>query len=324
MATTRQPKIEGDIDIVGRVYATVEKEIKRWPVNSNRASLLGDDCERRLVYWRTHWQEAALHDVGLELVFREGRLQEKEVLRLLDEAGIEVIEQQVALSWPEFQITGHIDGLIVHRNGGKVERIPLEIKSMSPFIWDSIAKEGPGVYEWEEVARAFERKPWLRKYNAQLQIYMLCHNTERAILLAKNKQSGGLAQINMRLDYDYAESLLQKAERINRHVAEGTLPEKIQWDPDVCGGCPFLEICRPDEIVEGIKILNDDELVALLEERATLEENYRRYKAVDQEVKKQFRHKEGHRFVLPGWLVTKKEDGRGITIKVERMGEDDD
>ena len=98
--------------IVEKVLESKEREIKQWPVNSNRASQLGHECVRYHVYERTRWQEKSLHGVGLQMVFDMGREIEEIVLKELREAGFQIHEGQRAFSWPEYGITGSIDGKI--------------------------------------------------------------------------------------------------------------------------------------------------------------------------------------------------------------------
>jgi hypothetical protein len=92
-------KGEEMIDIVQKVIESKSKKIELWPVSSNRASEMGHPCERYLVYLRTRGNERVLHDVGLQFVFDEGKVHEKAVLRDLEDAGIEVIEQQRPFEW---------------------------------------------------------------------------------------------------------------------------------------------------------------------------------------------------------------------------------
>ena len=86
---------------IEKVTESKLKKIKVWPVNSNRASDLGNPCIRYHVLNRTRYEEKALHDVGLQYVFDMGNEIEDIVLKELAEAGVKVIEQQRAFSWKE-------------------------------------------------------------------------------------------------------------------------------------------------------------------------------------------------------------------------------
>lgn len=303
-------------NLIETVYAETRKRISTFPCHSNRASSLGDDCERRLVYQRTRWEEAELHDVGLQRVFDEGHLQEKAVLRELTDARIELIEQQQSLEWKAYNITGHVDAVLAIDG----DAVPVEIKSMSPYIFSAIAYRGAGVYEWQEVAAAFEKKPWLRRYLAQLTIYMLCKNCGHGMLILKDKSNGGLAQINVALDYEYAESLVTKAERINAHVDAGTMPDRIPYDPDVCSRCPYASLCVPDTI-EGdpLRWLDDSLVEELLATREATAEARAGYEHADKKLKAWAKACEGTKLVVGEWLIQKHKHGKGTRVSVARL-----
>jgi len=314
-------------DLVGAVYEKARTEIRTYPCHSNRASALDGPCERELFYWRTQWEKASLHNVDLELIFREGRNQESAVIRDLQDAGVEVIEQQRPLEWKEYQITGHVDG-VVNIDGTAVL---LEIKSMADHIWRSVAKRGSGVYEWDEVAPVFATRPWLRKYYGQLQIYLVCKECEQAILLCKNKGTGALAQINVSLDLGYAEQLVQRAERINAAVAENEAPPRIAWDAEVCGRCSFLAVCHPDRVNENPLVYVEDSVAEeKLEQRATAEDDFRSYQDADKWVKEWVwvKYAEAPLVNVGEWLIEKSvsRTGRKSTKirKLDGLGQTDD
>ncbi len=272
--------------IVEQVLAAKARKIKQFPVNSNRASDLGIPCVRYHVLNRTRWQERALHDVGLQMVFDMGSEIEEIVLKDLADAGIKVIEQQRAFSWPEYQITGHVDGFIPV---GK-DYFPLEIKSSSPFVFkaiNSISDLTRGKYAY------------LRKYPTQLNLYLLMQGCERGVFLFKDKVSGQMKEIWMDLDYDMGEETLKRAEAVNAHVAAGTLPEPIN-DEMWCDGCAYAHICLPEHIGKEVEV-DTGELAELLDRLEALKEAKKEYDEIDDQVKKIV---EGREKILAGpWLV---------------------
>jgi len=258
--------------LVEKIIESKQRKIKQWPVNANRASEAGHSCERYLVFSRTRWQEKTLHDVGLQMVFDEGNIHEAAVLRDLQDAGITIIEQQRAFAWPELNLTGHVDGKVLTDN----KAIPLEIKSMSPFVYQSIDSVDDlldGKYEY------------LRKYPAQLTLYMLMDNKDEALFLFKNKVNGQLKEIPMKLDYEYGETLVQKIERVNRHVAAGTTPDPIEWDERTCSNCGFAHICLPEAVRGGLEMVEDPELENKIKRCEELKPLVSEHDAADKEVK---------------------------------------
>ncbi len=300
-----------ELDIPKAVTEAKGKKIKVYPCHVNRASSMGDPCERRLVLERTSWQEKKAHDVGLQYIFDEGNLQERAVLNDLEDAGIHVIEQQRSFSWDKYKITGHIDGKVVV--DGKAP--PLEIKSMSPNIWRVMQTEDD-----------LKKYPWTARYRAQMQLYLLMAEEEEGILIFKNKSTGQLKQINIALDYDFAESLIQKAERINGHIEKGTLPDYVE-DKSLCAECAFVHVCCPKiDYGEELEIVNDGELIEMLNRLEELKPLKSEYDRLVEDYKAFIGGREN---VMAGdWHITFKESERaGFTVapgktkrfKIERV-----
>lgn len=278
------------IDIVQAVIEAKKKKIEQWPVRSNRASQLGHPCERYLVYERTRWQEKILHDVKTQFLFDEGNLHEKAVIQELENAGIKVIEQQRAFEWGKYQITGHIDGKIL--NGKDV--IPFEVKSMSDWAWKSINSI-------EDMKSS--RLLYMKMYPAQLNLYLIMDEKEVGIFILKNKQTGFLKQIEVYLDYEYTEALLKRAERINRHIENQTLPDRVPYEVGACESCGYAHICLPPVEHKGT-LINDPEIEIKLDRRDQLKEFVDEYNELDKEIRERF--KEVPEAVIGNWRITGK------------------
>jgi hypothetical protein len=276
--------------IVERIMAAKQKKIKQYPVNSNRASDLGHPCVKYHVLNRTRWQEKELHDATLQAVFDLGNEFEQIIMKDLNEAGIPVIEQQRPFEWREYQITGHIDGKLLVDG----EIVPFDAKSCSPFVFDYIS-------DINSLKRG--KYPYLRKYPTQLNLYMLMSNHERGLLLFKNKVSGLYKEVWMDLDYELGEETLQRAEAINRHLAEGTEPEPIN-DPFWCNDCPYVHICRPAITGTEFEILDDNRIAEMLDRLEELKPYVQEHKQLDDELKKILEGKE--KLLVGNWIVTGK------------------
>lgn len=278
--------------IVEKVIEAKRAKIKQYPCNTNRASELGHPCLRYLVFNRTRWNEKTLSDVGLQFIFDIGNVIEELVIRDLKDAGFQVIEQQRSFEWKEYQITGHIDGKVL------IEGVayPLEIKSVSPFIYEAI----------ESISDMHKSKYLhIRKYPSQMVLYLLLDNKERGVMILKNKSTGKLKEIWIDLDYDLGESLLKKAEAINRHVADGTIPDPIEYDDSICGQCGFLHICTPDRIGKEIETVNDDDILELLKKWDLLKPMVREFEEIDSILKQKLQGKDklliGDYFIEGKW-----------------------
>src|SRR5512146_73086 len=146
--------------LIEKIAEKKAEKIRKRPCHTNRASSVGHVCERKLVFDRTRWQDAALHDVGLQFIFDEGSQQEQQVLKDLSEAGVQVIEQQRDYEWKAYQLTAHIDGKVMLPEMGNLP--PLEIKSMNPFTFKQINTAA-------DILQS--KKHYIRSYAAQMQLY---------------------------------------------------------------------------------------------------------------------------------------------------------
>ena len=300
------------IDIVKQVDEYKRSKQKIYPCHSNRASQLADECERRLVYYRTSWDKQIIPDVGLQYIFDEGNNQEEAVLNDLRNAGFSVTEQQRPFTWPEHQITGTIDA----RVGLNGNRFPVEIKSMNPHIFDNMDK-----------VEDLKKYPWTSKYLGQILIYLLLGNSEEGLLILKNKTSGRLKQMEIRLaDYlDLAEELIQKADRINQHIKNGTLPPKINVFK-VCSDCPFQAICLPEVLSKGgIEFIDNEALEKSLNRRLELAPLTKEYATIDKQVKEELkRYMQDKTIINCGkWVIEKKVNKNGaVSFEFEKLKED--
>jgi len=279
------------IDVVSQILEAKRRKVRLWPVRSNRASELGHPCLRYLVYLRTAWDKRTLHSPELQMIFDEGNRQEEAVLEDLREAGFQVVEQQRPFEWKEYQITGHIDGKILWEG----EAVPFEIKSMSPYIFSEIQS-------FEDMKNS--KHWWVRKYPAQMMLYLLMDEKEYGIFLLKNKSSGQIKQIDVVLDYEFGEALIKKAEQVNKYVEEKTLPDTA-FDIELCPECPFKHLCDVAMNWEkGVEFVEDAELEELLKQWEFLKPFAKEYDQVDKKIKKMVEGKE--KLCVGPFLITGK------------------
>lgn len=308
-----------DIDIVSKIKEHIQNKIKRTPCHTTRASSLGyavpelGGCLRRGVYERINWQEKELISPEVQMIFDEGNDQEKSVLRLLAESGIVIIEQQSYYEWKDYDITGHIDGKILIDD----KSFPLEIKSMSPNIFESV-----------NTFEDFKKKPWTRSYMAQITLYMLMEHEEEAVFILKNKSSGAIKQINVKLDYDLGEFCLRAAETIKKCVEKKEYPEKIS-DREVCKKCPFRITCMPDiNFGEPLKIEDDPEfekrIARYSELKASSKEANALYEIIKERSKASCGDKKELNIMVGNYVITGKKDVAGsLRLKIQTISGDD-
>lgn len=289
--------------IVEQVNEYMARQIKQYPCNSNRASSIGHPCERYLVFERTRWNEKTLHDVSLQFIFNEGNVQEKAVLDLLSAVGIQVIEQQRSFAWRLHNITGHIDGKVLINR----ECLPLEIKSMSPYVFESINSAEDLLHSNYE---------HLRRYPAQLTMYMLMDEKERALFLFKNKSTGQLKEILLPLDYFYAESIIQKIERVNHAIDVEETPAPMSWG-DTCERCGYRHICIQEVVRTEMEIRDDPEAEKKIDRWFELDPLRKEWADIDGWRKEYFRNID--KMVVGNYLILGKETKAGWKSTISQI-----
>jgi len=266
-------------------------------------------CIRRGVYEITNWEDKELHDPKVQLIFDEGKNQEKQVLSDMAEAGIEVIEQQSQFTWKEYNISGHIDGVILEDGVA----IPIEIKSMHPNIYTQ-------VNSFEDL----KKKPWLQSYMAQITIYMLMKNIDKAVFIFKNKSTGELKTVDVKLDYALGEACLKTAEEIKNHIEKNTVPKKTN-DREVCKKCPFNRICLPNlSFGEPLKLSDDPvfekKIDDYLENKGIAEKTKNLLELIRSEAQSEAGKSGQLNMIIGKYHLNGKKDTRGtFRLKIERV-----
>lgn len=274
-----------------RIFKAKAAKIKVYPVNNLRASNLGHPCERYLYLLIKHWDEQKPHDVGLQNIFDLGNTLEDHTIQTIKEAGFEVITPTVR-SWKIEKplITGREDIRIKDENG---ELIPVEIKGLSPNEWAKLNS----VEDFKA-----SKRPYVRGYPAQLQVYMLHFGKEKGFFALTNKLTGETKFIEMPFDYDYAEALLQKAERIYKALEDETPPAACD-DITCCESCSLAHICGEMRRVPA-DIELDDELDELINRKNELAAAKKEYEDCDREIKARVGERE--KVITGKYLITRK------------------
>lgn len=279
------------VQINERLFKAKADKITIYPCRNLRASNLGHPCERYLYLLIKHWDEQKPHDVGLQNIFDLGNTLEEHTINNIKEAGYEILTPTVR-SWQMDKpyITGREDIRIKDENG---ELLPVEIKGLSPFEWEKL----------NTIDDFFKsKKAYIRGYPAQLQIYMLKFGKEKGFFALTNKLTGETKFIEMDFDYEYAESLLQKAERIYKALDEETPPEAAE-DISACENCSLAHICGECRRIPA-DIDLDEELDALINRKQELAEAKKEYEQVDKEIKAKVGERE--KVITGAYLIERK------------------
>lgn len=285
-----------------------QEKIKHRPRSNHWASTI-KGCVRRGVYEWTHWDQKKLHDPVLQLRFDEGNNQEDIVRREFEleapSLGFEVVERGVSLSkdfTKAHRIVGKLDFKLKSKKTRKL--YAAEVKSMQSFIFDKIEKMTD-----EELIKHLKEDPFLVGYYNQLQNYLYGSELMREGLFIFKSLDGRTRLLVVPFDDKAVEEIIKNVEVMNKHLDEKTLPDRIDFDPDVCGKCPFAHICVPDVINRTKLEFKDDKVLEqMLDERGRLWDDHKRAKALDDMIKKKLRE---HPLAVVGqWTITGKWQNR--------------
>lgn len=167
----------------------------------------------------------------LKLAAREGTRHEQWVVEDLESEGWQVTDRQkeVKLSFPAFELVGHIDG-VASRNGDK--RL-LEIKSMSRFRYAAFASSG------------FAR---FRDYAVQITTYHQAVNLP-ILYVVKNRDSGKRLDLDMGTPPLSFDEIYDGVVKTEIYVRKKQLCPAIRIEDFTCRTCRFRYLCEPEEKV---------------------------------------------------------------------------
>lgn len=285
---------------------------------TNNASELGDGCLRKLVYKRVAPEDFAAITPELQSIFEWGDVVEEYVSRRLSEAGFRLTHAQMSTRWEKYNLSGHIDGYVQDPDTG--EMIVIDIKGLNPYDWDRLNT----VIDVQE--------GWTAKYLAQLVLYLWLENKDHGLLFIFGKSGAWPKQIDIYREnhIDLAESLLQRAEQIELHVAEyrrltelgqkeaaeASLPEGINVRSE-CERCGIRTRCNPIlEYGPEVRVIEDARLAGMFVRREALDSARREYEALDRELKDKFNLSMG---VDAGdWLVSAPDGSDAFNVTARR------
>jgi hypothetical protein len=294
---------------------TLRKQEKYFNCEHNRASSIGNPCERYLYNMRLHAREALQLPDELASVFYEGtNVHEPAILREINSLPKYHTEESQGEGrlcdngspW----VTGHWDAILYV--DGKRYAV-LEVKGLAIKTWLGLT---------DVTSLMNHSQPHIRGYYDQCQIYMMMTNLDKAILLLKNKSTGMYRQIVIERDLnrfrylkgialrvnEWVERELQRRQKIittmDRRIIHKELKRKHQlpcrsvlkerWKAIIglfnngqehpapktshtwmCSGCKFRNICY-DHDVNSV----EEKLSSHLKELIDIEEQTKRYESL--------------------------------------------
>lgn len=199
------------------------------------ASLIGDDCARKLWY-AFHWTTPDKHSDRLLRLFNRGHLEEPRFVAMLGAAGIKVY--QYASPGKQFQIQlhgGHFGGSL----DGVAENIPdgegpvlCEFKTHSAKSFGKLEAEGVRLSKFQHFV--------------QMQMYTAAYQLQNALYLAVNKDTDALYGEIVPADAAISGAFANRAREI---IFATEPPARIKNDPSwwQCKFCDKAPVCYGKE-----------------------------------------------------------------------------
>ena len=284
-------------------------------VKSNRASEIGHTCMTFHSLRRLRPDLAKPKDLGALRRFHIGEVMERPNIRLLQDAGLEVYESQEPLDWSSGNLSGHMDARI------KIPAIfdgpiPLEHKTAAPSTFRMVKKIHDNGADWHDLLE--HKFTFLRSYPAQLQSYELLYGTPWGCWFFFEKASGEYFFWIVPLDYEYAETLVKRAEAVEANVTKGVIPTPARCEE--CAGCDYAStFCFVGkDFGPGYEMLLTAEEIALwvprIERYLELKPTADEYEDLAEEIKTAFRG----RTALVGNFLLQSKPYKTTTYKVPK------
>lgn len=293
---------------------TLEQKISVYPARSWYPSQVGHPCERFLVWRFLKWEQQQAHDYVLQSIFDEGNLHQPSVYARLEAMGFDIVREQDRPTQYTVRgggvISGRPDGKIRGFRGEKfLKLVVLEIKSAQSHAWERIDTI-------EDIRHANEH--YVRNYFDQGNLYCFLDELDQGVIVLKNKATGLLKIVPFSLDYEAAEKILERIERLQEMVQAKQDPPPIPYDTGICGRCAFSHLCYPPrDLGTGLVPLDDSAMLQLLEEREQTKAAADEYAAADKAIKAQLKRLGTFTQAMCGeFLVTRTEvPVREYTVK---------
>lgn len=263
-------------EIIEKRRHELSKKAQSYPRSNMIMSDLSE-CERYLTHSVLDYDKKPIPDEDLLARFEAGNTAEREIIRDLEGLGYTVVMSQKPVELRSkdggIMATGRVDGFLkVDRN-----QIPFEIKSSHPNIFNQI-----------KTIEDLQKKPWLRKYTYQIQMYLYANNIEQGLLIFTNCL-GAWKILPVYLDYGLCEWILQKIERSYENIKGKEYGPRIPYDVEMCGKCHFASVCLNDIINKPADMIDNPELEEDIKRHEELKEPASEYTSLHKKIRETFK-----------------------------------
>ncbi len=300
----------------------LKDKIRVQPQMHLRASSFGHPCDRKLYHDIVDWKKVMPFGLQAHRNFERGNYGERYVIGKLREFGFIVVGEQRDWYDESLNLSGRIEGHIVESISGA--EILVEIKSSAGYFLKKITglsdEELAQTSHSERIARLRETV-YGENYYVQVQIYLYLFNKYAAMLLIHDLGLGRVVPITIPFDWEFAHSMIDRAERINCAIALKVPPPYIE-KASVCKQCRhFKRSCFPSITSGNAKILTDPELHQKMVRHAEVKPAAQEASKLEREIKADVRDA-GELVAVGDFLVTNTTRQRkSVVIPPERKSE---
>ncbi len=222
-------------DTVGAIFKAYEDASKaEGPRSHLGASLIGEECERKLWYG-FRWAGAEDFEGRMLRLFKRGHLEELRFIEDLRLIGVTVheVNPETGEQFRVSAIGGHF--------GGSMDGCAIGVLE-APKTWHVLEFKTHGDKSFKELAAKGVRGAKPQHY-VQMQIYMGLTGMTRAYYLAVNKNDDNIYSERIEFCEVTFKANLDKARRV---IFASRPPEKISQYPEYwkCKWCTFMPICH--------------------------------------------------------------------------------
>lgn len=231
--------IQSDGEIVTAIYKAYERRnAAEVPRNYLGGSIIGKECNRALWY-DLRWATKPSFSGRLLRLFDTGHREEPRMVQDLRDIGVELFERdpktgkQFSYSDMAGHFRGNLDGVAKSVPGGGRQPYVVEFKTHSNKSFNDLKKQG-----------VEKSKPM---HYAQMQVYMGWSKMDRALYLAKNKDTDELYCERIAFDVALYERLRAKASSI---IFSDLPPQRLTDDPAffICKMCDHNQVCHGNRV----------------------------------------------------------------------------
>lgn len=218
-------------------------------------------CLRAIVY-QMQGYVGAQPDGRLLLICDNGTYFHERIEKLFESTGL-LIAAEVSFKVPELRLSGRTDAIIRnfldHKSSSNIIKLYRTVKEINEETGEEIERdelvyEGPDndviIVELKSISdsgfKYIERTGPKQAHVMQLMLYMHITGIKQGLILYENKNDQRMKEFFIGYDPEMAEKIMNKIRLANKHVDEGTLPEKeFQRTDFECMYCEYKDLCWP-------------------------------------------------------------------------------